>query len=119
RGYAGTVASGHIARGDEIVVAASGRTTRIERLVTYDGDLEAAGPGDAVTMTLADEIDIGRGDILAKPTERPDVADQFAAHLIWMDQEAMVPGRSYAFRVGTQSIASGSITHIKHKIDVN
>ena len=119
RGYAGTVASGHIAVGDEIIVAASGRNSRVKRIATYDGDLAVAETGDAVTITLTDEIDISRGDILAKPTERPEVADQFAAHLIWMDQEAMVPGRSYAFRVGTQSIASGSITHIKHKIDVN
>ena len=119
RGYAGTVASGHIQAGDEIVVAASGRTSRVKRLVTYDGDLEAAGPGDAVTITLEDEIDVGRGDILAKPAERPDVADQFAAHLIWMDQDALVPGRNYIFRIGTQSMASGSITAIKHRIDVN
>ncbi len=119
RGYAGTVASGHIAVGDEIVVAASGRQSRIKRIATYDGDLAVAEAGDAVTITLSDEIDIGRGDILAKPTERPEVADQFAAHLIWMDREAMVPGRSYALRVGTQSIATASITHIKHKIDVN
>ncbi|WP_024516279.1 sulfate adenylyltransferase subunit CysN [Bradyrhizobium sp. Tv2a-2] len=119
RGYAGTVASGHIAVGDEIVVAASGRNSRVKRIATYDGDLAQAEAGDAVTITLADEIDIGRGDILARPTERPEVADQFAAHLIWMDQEAMVPGRSYAFRIGTQSIATGSVTHIKHKIDVN
>jgi bifunctional enzyme CysN/CysC len=119
RGYAGTVASGHIAVGDDIVVATSGRNSRVTRIATYDGDLAVAEVGDAVTITLADEIDISRGDILAKPTERPEVADQFAAHLIWMDQEAMVPGRSYAFRIGTQSIASGSITHIKHKIDVN
>ena len=119
RGYTGTVASGHIAIGDEIVVAASGRNSRITGITTYDGDLAQAEAGDAVTITLADEIDIGRGDMLARPTERPEVADQFAAHLIWMDQEPMVPGRSYALRVGTQSIASGSITHIKYKIDVN
>ncbi len=119
RGYAGTVASGNIAVGDEIIVAASGRHSRVKQIVTYDGELARADAGDAVTITLADEIDVGRGDILAKPTERPEVADQFAAHVIWMDQEAMVPGRSYALRIGTQSIASGSITAIKYKIDVN
>lgn len=119
RGYVGTIASGSIAVGDEIVVAASGRNSHVKRIVTYDGDLARAEVGDAVTITLADEIDIGRGDILAKPTERPEVADQFAAHLIWMDQEPMMPGRSYAFRIGTQSIASGSITAIKYKVDVN
>ncbi|TYO64571.1 sulfate adenylyltransferase subunit CysN [Bradyrhizobium hipponense] len=119
RGYAGTVASGSIAVGEEIIVAASGRHSRIKQIVTYDGEAGRAEAGDAVTITLVDEIDIGRGDILAKPTERPEVADQFSAHVIWMDQEAMVPGRSYALRIGTQSIASGSITAIKYKIDVN
>ncbi len=119
RGYAGTVASGSIAVGDEIIVAASGRHSRVKQIVTYDGELARAEAGDAVTITLADEIDVSRGDILAKPTERPEIADQFAAHVIWMDQEAMVPGRSYALRIGTQSIASGSITAIKYKIDVN
>jgi bifunctional enzyme CysN/CysC len=119
RGYAGTVASGNIAVGDEIVVAASGRQSRVKRIATYDGDLAQADAGDAVTITLSDEIDISRGDILARPTERPEVADQFAAHLIWMDQEAMVPGRAYALRIGTQSLSSASITAIKYKIDVN
>ncbi|MHC4049349.1 sulfate adenylyltransferase subunit CysN [Bradyrhizobium sp. 25ACV] len=119
RGYAGTVVSGSIAVGDEIVVPASGRNSRVKQIVTYDGDLVRAEAGDAVTITLTDEIDICRGDIIAKPTERPEVADQFAAHLIWMDQEDMVPGRSYAFRIGTQSIASGSITAMKYRIDVN
>ena len=119
RGYAGTIASGSIAVGDEIVVAASGRNSHVKRIATYDGDLALAEIGDAVTITLEDEIDVGRGDILAKPAERPEVADQFAAHVIWMDQEALVPGRSYALRVGTQSIATASITAIKYKIDVN
>jgi bifunctional enzyme CysN/CysC len=119
RGYAGTVASGCIAIGDDVLVAASGRNSRVERIVTYDGDQFSAEAGDAVTITLADEIDIGRGDILARPAERPEVADQFAAHVIWMDQEPMVPGRTYAFRIGTQSIANGSITALKHKIDVS
>ncbi|WP_024520601.1 sulfate adenylyltransferase subunit CysN [Bradyrhizobium sp. Tv2a-2] len=119
RGYAGTIASGRIAVGDEIIAAASGRNSRVKRIATYDGDLAQADAGDAVTITLHDEIDVSRGDMLARPTERPEIADQFAAHLIWMDQEAMAPGRSYALRIGTQSIASASITAIKHKIDVN
>ncbi|WP_407180948.1 sulfate adenylyltransferase subunit CysN [Bradyrhizobium sp. STM 3562] len=119
RGYAGTVASGSVAVGDDIVAAASGRISRVRRIVTYDGDVASAEAGDAVTITLEDEIDISRGDMLARPTERPEVADQFAAHVIWMDQEALVPGRSYAIRVGTQSIPTGSITAIKYKIDVN
>lgn len=119
RGYAGTVVSGSIAVGDEIVVPASGRNSRVKQIVTYDGELVRAEAGDAVTITLTDEIDIGRGDVIAKPTERPEVADQFAAHVIWMDQEVMVPGRSYAFRIGTQSFAFGSITAMKYRIDVS
>ncbi|WP_342734002.1 sulfate adenylyltransferase subunit CysN [Bradyrhizobium sp. B117] len=118
RGYAGTVASGRISAGDEIVVAASGRTTRIKRIVTHDGDLVGAEAGDAVTITLEDEIDIGRGDILSRPDDRPKVADQFAAYVIWMDNEPLAPGRNYILRIGSQTII-GSITAIKHRIDVN
>jgi len=119
RGYAGTVASGSIAPGDDVVVAASGQLSRVARIVTSDGDLARAVAGDAVTITLADDIDVGRGDMLARPTERPDVADQFAAHLIWMDQDALLPGRSYLLRVGTRSGVPASVTSIKYKIDVN
>jgi len=119
RGYAGTVASGSIAPGDDIVVAASGQLSRVARIVTSDGDLARAVAGDAVTITLADDIDVGRGDMLARPSERPDVADQFAAHLIWMDQDALLPGRSYILRIGTRSGVPASVTSIKYKIDVN
>ncbi|RXH03597.1 sulfate adenylyltransferase subunit CysN [Bradyrhizobium vignae] len=118
RGYAGTVASGRISAGDEIVVAASGRTTRIKRIVTHDGDLVGAEAGDAVTITLEDEIDIGRGDILSRPDDRPKVADRFAAYVIWMDKEPLAPGRNYVLRIGSQTI-TGSITAIRHRIDVN
>ncbi|WP_179733746.1 sulfate adenylyltransferase subunit CysN [Bradyrhizobium sp. IAR9] len=118
RGYAGTVASGRISAGDEIIVAASGRTTRIKRIVTHDGDLVGAEAGDAVTITLEDEIDIGRGDILSRPDDRPKVADRFAAYVIWMDQEPLAPGRNYVLRIGSQTI-TGSITAIRHRIDVN
>ena len=118
RGYAGTVASGQIAAGDEIMVAASGKTSRIDQIVTYDGCVERAETGDAVTLTLADEIDIGRGDLLATPNARPEVVDQFAAHIIWMGQDALVPGRSYFIRLGT-NVVSATITNLKYKIDVN
>jgi bifunctional enzyme CysN/CysC len=119
RGYCGTVVSGSVAVGEEIAVAGSNSGTRVKRIVTYDGDLTYAEAGDAVTVTLEDEIDVGRGDLLTTPAERPDVADQFAAHVIWMDQEALVPGRSYALRIGTRFIASASVTAIKYKIDVS
>jgi len=119
RGFTGTVASGSISPGDEIVVSASGHTSRVKEIVTYDGQLPKAEAGDAVTITLQDEIDIVRGDVLAKPTERPEVADQFAAHLIWMDQDPLVPARNYIVRIGTQTITSASVTAIKYRIDVN
>lgn len=119
RGFTGTVASGSISPGDEIVVSASGHASRVKEIVTYDGELSKAESGDAVTITLQDEIDIVRGDVLAKPTERPEVADQFAAHLIWMDQDPLVPARNYVVRIGTQTITSASVTAIKYRIDVN
>ncbi|MGY4319691.1 sulfate adenylyltransferase large subunit [Bradyrhizobium sp. JR3.5] len=118
RGYAGSVASGRISAGDEILVAASGRTTRVKRIVTQDGDLAGAEAGDAITITLEDEVDISRGDLLSRPGERPKVADQFAAYLIWMDKEPLAPGRNYVLRIGSQTV-SGSIAAIRHRIDVN
>ena len=118
RGFAGTLASGRIAQGDQVVVAASGKTSRITRIVTADGDLAVAEAGDAVTLTLEDEIDIARGDMLVPPTNRPEVADQFAAHLVWMDEEAMLPGRAYHMRMGNVW-TQASVTSIRHGIDVN
>lgn len=118
RGYSGTIASGRIAPGDQVVVAASGKTSRIARIVTADGDLPMAEAGQAVTLTLADEIDVARGDILVRPTERPAVADQFAGHLLWMDEEPMLPGRSYLMRIGN-IWTSCSVTSIRHRVDVN
>jgi bifunctional enzyme CysN/CysC len=118
RGFAGTVASGRIAPGDQVVVAASGKATRIARIVTADGDLAAAEAGQAVTLTLEDEVDVARGDILVRPAERPPVADQFAGHLLWMDEEAMLPGRSYMMRIGNIWTPC-SVTSIRHRVDVN
>jgi bifunctional enzyme CysN/CysC len=118
RGYAGTVASGRIHKGDAVVVAASGQVSRIEQIVTYDGSLESAEAGDAVTITLTDELDIARGDILVEPTARPEVSDQFAAHIIWMNDEQLMPGRSYLLRIGTKTVPA-TITTIKYKVDVN
>jgi bifunctional enzyme CysN/CysC len=118
RGFSGTIASGVVRPGDKVVVAASGRETAIDRIVTYDGDLAEARAGDAVTLTLKDEVDIARGDLLVPPTARPEVADQFAAHLLWMTDEALLPGRSYMMRIGTQYSAV-KVTALKHKIDVD
>ncbi len=118
RGFCGTVASGCIRPGDRIVVAQSGRETSVRRIVTADGDVPAAHPGDAVTLTLSDEVDIARGDVLARPESRPEVVDQFAAHVLWMAEEPMFPGRSYLLRIGSKYVPA-RVTTLKHKIDVN
>jgi bifunctional enzyme CysN/CysC len=118
RGYAGTVASGRIAAGDAVVVAASGRSSRVKELLTYEGPQPSAQAGDAITVTLTDDVDIARGDMLVVPASRPEVSDQFAAHVIWMSDHALVPGRSYLARIGTRTTAV-TVTGIKYKIDVN
>jgi bifunctional enzyme CysN/CysC len=118
RGFTGTVASGRVAVGDNVVVASSGQASRIERIVTFDGDRDSATAGEAVTLMLADEVDVARGDVLAQPHDRPEVADQFAAHLLWMSEESLLPGRSYLLRIGTKTLPA-RVTTLKHKIDVN
>jgi bifunctional enzyme CysN/CysC len=116
RGYAGTVASGRINVGDPVVVATSGQASRVKEIVTYDGLLASAEVGDAVTLTLADEVDIARGDILASPTSGLELSDQLAAHVIWMSDEPLVPGRSYLGRFCSRTVPM-TITTLKHKID--
>ena len=118
RGYAGTVASGQLSVGDPIVEAASGRISKVAQIVTYDGPSASAVAGDAVTITLTDELDIGRGDVLVGPKVRPEVSDQFAAHIIWMSDEPLLPGRSYLSRIGTKTTPI-TVTAIKYRIDVN
>jgi bifunctional enzyme CysN/CysC len=118
RGFSGTITSGRIRPGAPIVVAGSGRTTTVSRIVTMDGDLEEAVAGQAVTLVLTDEVDISRGDILAPAAHRPEVADQFAAHVLWMVEEEMLPGRQYLLKIGARTVPA-SITELKHKIDVN
>ena len=118
RGFAGTIASGSVSVGDEIAVLPSGQTTRVKRIIGPSGDLDAAAAGDAVTLTLADEIDIARGDMFAALRERPQAADQFAAHLVWMGSEPLLPERSYLMKINNGTLTA-SITDLKHRIDVN
>jgi bifunctional enzyme CysN/CysC len=118
RGVAGTVISGELVAGDRVVVAASGRETSVQRIVSFDGDKERAVAGDSITLVLNDEVDISRGDVLVSPAARPAVADQFACHLIWMDVDHMLPGRSYLLRTGTKTVPA-RITTLKYSIDVN
>jgi bifunctional enzyme CysN/CysC len=118
RGYAGQVAAGTLSPGDEVVVLPSGVRSRVARIVTADGDLDSARVGDAVTLTLDDERDISRGDIIAATAQPPQVADQFAANLLWMGESPLLPGRPYWLKIGTRTVTA-QITEIKHKIDVN
>jgi bifunctional enzyme CysN/CysC len=118
RGFAGTIAAGTLRSGDEIVVLPSGQTTRIKVIVGAGGARDAAQAGDAVTLTLTDDIDVARGDMLAALRDRPAVADQFAAHLIWMSAEKLQPGRSYLMKINNNTVTA-TVTELKHRIDVN
>lgn len=118
RGFAGTIAAGSVAPGDGVVVLPSGRRSTVARIVTADGDLPAAAAGQAVTLTLADEIDASRGDVIAAAAAPPEVSDQFAAHLLWMGDQPLLPGRPYLLKIGTRTVGA-SVTEIKHKVDVN
>lgn len=118
RGFAGTVASGRIAAGQSIRVVGSGRSSQVQRIVTADGDLPEAVAGQAVTLMLADEIDIARGDMLVTPEAPPEYADQFAADILWIGAEPMLSGRDYLMRIG-QDWTQGRVTSLRHQIDVN
>jgi bifunctional enzyme CysN/CysC len=117
RGFAGTLASGRIAAGDAIMLAATGAQSRVARIVTADGDLPEAVVGQAVTLTLADEIDIARGDMLVAPSARPETADQFAADVLWMGNEPMLPGRDYLLRIG-HAWTTARVTSLRHRLEV-
>ncbi len=118
RGFAGTLASGTIRKGDRIRVLPSARESTVTRIVTMEGDLDHAIAGQAVTLTLADEVDISRGDVLAKPDHLPAVADQFEATVIWMAADAMLPGRPYWLKLGNKQVTA-TITEPKYKVNVN
>jgi bifunctional enzyme CysN/CysC len=117
RGYAGSIASGAIATGDQVILARSGQQTQVARIVTFDGDLDRAEAGSAITLTFSDQLDVARGDIIVHPNAPPAVTDQFAAHMVWLDDMHLLPGRTYMLRLGTQTVAA-SVTALKHKIDV-
>lgn len=118
RGFAGTVASGAIRTGDPIRVQPSGRTSHVERIVLGSDDLEQAVAGQSVTLTLTDEIDISRGDVISALESPAEIADQFEANLVWMHEEALLPGRRYLMKIGTNTV-SAQVSEIKHQINVN
>ena len=119
RGFCGTIASGIFNKGDQIIVLPSGKTSKIKSIVTYDGDIDEAFSPMAVTLTMEDEIDISRGDmIIGNGKSSATVADKFNATLVWMAEQAMTPGRQYLIKLATRSV-SGSISSINYRIDVN
>ena len=118
RGFAGTLASGIVHKGDDVIALPSGKSSKVKSIVTFDGELEQAGPGQAVTLTLEDEIDVSRGDMLVHADNRPQISDTFEAMLVWMAEEPMLPGKKYDIKRAT-SYVPGSIPTIVHKVDVN
>jgi bifunctional enzyme CysN/CysC len=118
RGFCGTVASGTIKPGDRIRVQPSGRETRVARIVTASGDLPLAVAGQSITLTLADEVDISRGDMISSAASPAEVADQFEATLVWMSEDAMLPGRPYLLKIGARTL-NATITEPKYKVNVN
>ena len=118
RGFVGTLASGRVAVGEDIIVAGSGRTSKVARIVTADGDRPFAEAGDAVTLTLADEVDVARGDVFAHPKARPQVGEQFAANLIWMSDEPMRFGRSYLLKLATRTVPA-TVSALSYRLDIN
>jgi bifunctional enzyme CysN/CysC len=118
RGYAGTIASGIVRVGDEVVSLPSRKKSRVERIVTFDGDLTEAFAPQAVTLTLEDEIDSSRGDMLVRPGNVPKVDHRFDAMVVWMAEEPLVPGKQYLFKQ-TSKMVPGTVGSLRYRIDVN
>jgi bifunctional enzyme CysN/CysC len=118
RGFCGTIASGRVRVGDEVMALPSKKRSRIERIVTFDGDLREAFCPQAITVTLTDEIDVSRGDMLVRPENLPTVADKFDATVVWMSDDALLPGKQYLIKQGTQT-APGRVSTLRYRIDVN
>jgi bifunctional enzyme CysN/CysC len=118
RGFCGTIASGRIRRGETVMSLPSRKTSRVKSIVTYDGELEEAFTPMSVTLTLEDEIDVSRGDMLVRPDNVPTIADAFEATVVWMADETLVPGKQYYIKQASK-LVSGSISAIRYRIDVN
>ena len=118
RGFSGQVASGRIGAGAEVRILPSGRVTRIERIVTQDGDLGETAAGQSVTVTLADAVDCSRGDVIAAADDPPQSADQFEATIVWMAEDELIPGRGYWLKLAAQ-IVTATVQHPKYEINVN
>jgi bifunctional enzyme CysN/CysC len=117
RGFSGTIVSGSLRRNDAIMIAESGKTTTVTRISVGEQGREEASAGTSVMLSFADEIDASRGDVLCQASDRPEIADQFAAQLLWLSDEPMLPGRSYLMRIGTRAVAV-SISSLKYRVDI-
>lgn len=118
RGFAGTLASGILRVGDRLAVLPSGKESTVTRIVTFDGDLDYALPGQAITVTFADEIDISRGDLLVDAAKKPQVTQNVLAHIVWMGEESLQPGRVYDVKLATKK-SRGQVEAIRHRIEIN
>ena len=118
RGFSGRIAAGTIKPGDEVRILPSGKTSHVDHIVTFDGDLDAAGAGQSITLTLTDEVDCSRGQIITAAAAPLEVADQFETTLIWMDEKPLIPGRSYYLKMGAQTV-SATVAEPKYQINVN
>lgn len=118
RGFCGNIGSGEIRVGDTVVALPSGKESRIKSIVTFDGELEKAGAGEAVTLTLEDEIDVSRGDMLVRPHDKPHSVSHFEADVVWMTEEPLCVDREYAIKIGSKSVY-GYADAINHRVDVN
>ncbi len=118
RGFSGTIISGSVKPGDEVVVAKSGKVSKVKALVTADGDLPVAQAGDAITLVIEDEIDASRGDVFATPDARPELSNQFTANVLWMHEDPLTIGNAYVLKIGAQTVQA-AVTGIRHKIDIN
>jgi bifunctional enzyme CysN/CysC len=118
RGFSGTIASGIIRKGDEIMTLPSRKTSRVKSIVTFDGELEEAFAPQSITITLEDEIDSSRGDMFVRPGNVPRVDNKFEAMMVWMSEEPMLPGKQYLFKQ-TSRVAPGMVTTLRYRVDVN
>lgn len=118
RGFCGTISSGIVRKGDEIMVLPSKRTSRIKRIVTFDGDIEEAFCPQSVTLVLDDEVDCSRGDMIVRPGNVPKIGNAFDATIVWLNADAMIPGKTYLFKHSTQTVA-GQIDSLRYRVDVN
>ncbi len=118
RGFCGTLASGVVQPGDEVTALPSGKTSRIRSIYTHDGELDSAYAGQAITITLEDEIDVSRGDMLVHTGHEPSLTNKLDAHIVWMDENPMRTHKEYSFKFATKS-CNGRIANIAHKVDVN